>query len=103
MMPAELIAHEALARLANPVLMATAGGAPSGRGVVRGHGRPAGGQVRGRHPAPVADPPTREEAPALLGRLTAGGLRVGDLLRSPQGRERSLEAVALALLRDGTR
>ena len=45
---------------------------------------------------------TREEAPALLGRLTDGGLRVGDLLRSPQGREHSLEAVALALLRDGT-
>ena len=42
------------------------------------------------------------EAPALLGRLTDGGLRVGDLLRSPQGREHSLEAVALALLRDGT-
>ena len=103
MMPAELIAHEALARLANPVLMRFLPAVPrqseewSAAMVDRlvdrcGAGTPHLWRIR----------LTREEAPALLGRLTTGGLRVGDLLRSPQGRERSLEAVALALLRDGT-
>ena len=103
MMPAELIAHEALARLANPVLMRFLPAVPRqgeewSAGMVDrlvdrcGAGTPHLWRIR----------LTREEAPALLGRLTTGGLRVGDLLRSPQGRERSLEAVALALLRDGT-
>jgi voltage-gated potassium channel len=97
----ELIAHEALARLANPVLMRFLPQVPHqgeewaatmvDRLVERcGTGTPALWQVH----------LTAEEAPALLGRLVDGGVRLADLLRSPRGREVPIEAVPLALIRD---
>jgi Trk K+ transport system NAD-binding subunit len=103
MFPAELIAHEVLARLANPVLMRFLPQVPrqgeewSARMVDRlvercGTGTPDLWLV---HLTP-------EEAPGLVGRLEGGGLRLGDLLRNPLGRERPLEAVPLALLRGGS-
>jgi hypothetical protein len=42
-----------------------------------------------------------ESAPALMPWLSAGALSLGDLMRSPVDRDRSLDAVALALVRDG--
>ena len=103
MLPAELIAHEVLARLANPVLMRFLPQVPrqgeewGARMVDRlvercGTGTPDLFRIR----------LTREEAPALVSWLAVGELRLGDLLRSPLGREHPLEAVPLALLREGT-
>jgi voltage-gated potassium channel len=43
----------------------------------------------------------REQAPALGGWLAEGIVTVGDLLRSPEDRERRLRVVPLLLLRDG--
>ncbi|HET8594492.1 MAG TPA: NAD-binding protein [Intrasporangium sp.] len=42
-----------------------------------------------------------DSAPALMPWLTTDGLTLGDLMRSPVDRDRSLDAVALALVRDG--
>jgi voltage-gated potassium channel len=96
----ELIAHEVLARLANPVLMRFLPQVPHlgeewaaafvDRLVDRcGTGTPDLWQVR----------LTAEAAPALHARLVDGGVRLADLLRSPRGREFPIEAVPLALLR----
>lgn len=41
----------------------------------------------------------RHEAPALMTWLNDGGVTLGDLLRSPEGREEQLKVVALMLLR----
>jgi hypothetical protein len=41
------------------------------------------------------------DAPALIDWLAAGGLRLGDVLRSPNHRDVALEVVPLILLRDG--
>ena len=43
----------------------------------------------------------REQAPALSGWLADGQVSLGDLLRSPEDRERRLRAVPLLLLREG--
>jgi voltage-gated potassium channel len=97
----ELIAHEALARLANPVLMRFLPEVPHqseewaaalvDRLVARsGTGTPDLWHVR----------LDEQEAPALLELLSDGGVRLTDLLRSPRGREVPIEAVPLALLRD---
>jgi voltage-gated potassium channel len=97
----ELIAHEALARLANPVLMRFLPQVPRrgeewaaamvDRLVERcGTGTPNLWQVR----------LVAEDAPALHERLSGDGVRLADLLRSPRGRESQVEAVSLALLRD---
>jgi voltage-gated potassium channel len=43
----------------------------------------------------------RDQAPALGARLTEGRVVLGDLLRSPEDRERRLRVVPLLLLRDG--
>lgn len=103
MMPGELLAHEALARLANPVLMRFLPEVPrqgeewAARMVERlvarcGPGTPDLWLLR----------LTREEAPAVAPWL-ADGLRVGDLMRHPTAREEPVAAVVLALLRDDTR
>ncbi|HWH99750.1 MAG TPA: hypothetical protein VNT27_05420 [Propionibacteriaceae bacterium] len=42
-----------------------------------------------------------EQAPALMGWLADGKVVLGDLLRSPEDRERRLRIVPLLLLRDG--
>lgn len=102
MQPADVIEHEVLARLANPVLMEFLPQVPhqpegwSADVVARlvercGTGTPDLWLVR----------MTDDEAPALAGWLSDGGLRLGDLLRSPEGRETSLRAVPLALVRAG--
>jgi Trk K+ transport system NAD-binding subunit len=102
MVPAEVIAHEVLARIANPALMRFLPRVPhqgdewSAEMVARlvercGEGAPDLWRLR----------LDTEEAPALAPWLTDGGLRLGDLFRDPQHRERTLDAVPLALLGDG--
>jgi len=101
LVPAEVIAHEVLARLANPVLMRFLPRVPhqgdewAARLVDRlvekcGAGTPDLWRIRLNH----------EEAPALVDRLDGPGLRLSDLLRDPADREHTLDIVVLALLRD---
>jgi voltage-gated potassium channel len=104
MVPAEVIAHEVLARIANPVLMRflpqvpKQGDAWSARMIERlveagGEGAPDLWRVS----------LTDEEAPAVAERLAGGGVLLADLLRDPADRARGLPVVTLALLSDGTR
>ena len=104
LVPAEVIAHEVLARLANPVLMRFLPQVPHqgdewaadlvDRLVKKcGHGTPDLWRIRLSH----------DEAPALEGRLDGTSLRLDDLLRDPADREHPLGIVPLALLRDGER
>jgi len=101
MQPADVIVHEVLARLANPVLMEFLPQVPrhddewSADVVAKlversGPGTPDMWLVR----------LTADEAPALEPWLRDGELRLGDLLRSPEGREMPVHALALALVRD---
>src|SRR3954466_9225149 len=103
LVPAEVIAHEVLARLANPVLMRFLpqvphqGDAWAAQLVDRlvttcGPGTPDMWRIRLDH----------DEAPALQSRL-GHGLRLEDLLRDPTDRDRRLDIVALTLLRDERR
>jgi Trk K+ transport system NAD-binding subunit len=103
MVPAEVIEHEVLARLANPLLMRFLplvphqGDAWAAHVVERvvhrcGASTPTLGRIR----------LTPDEAPALTDWLAAGEVRLGDLLRNPKGRERPLDLVTLAVLRDDT-
>ena len=91
MVPAEVIAHEVLARLANPVLMRFLPQVPhqgdewAAALVDRlvetcGHGTPDLWRIRLSH----------DEAPALEGRLDGTSLRLDDLLRDPADREHPL-------------
>jgi Trk K+ transport system NAD-binding subunit len=101
MVPAEVIEHEVLARLANPMLMRFLPLVPHQSDewatdvverLVRRCGActPTLGRLR----------LTDDEAPALTDWLAAGEVRLGDLLRNPKGRERSLDLVTLAVLRN---
>ncbi|QNN52344.1 potassium channel family protein [Nocardioides mesophilus] len=102
MQPAEVLAHEVLARLANPLLISFLRQVPrqgeewaadllARLGDRCGAGTPDIWQVR----------LDAEEAPALSSWLADGDLRLGDLLSSPDGRETLLDAVPIALVRDG--
>jgi Trk K+ transport system NAD-binding subunit len=105
MVPAEVIAHEVLARIASPALMRflprvpREGEAWSARMLDRlvercGTGAPDLWRLR-------LDADT---APALVGRLATDGIPLTDLLRDPAFRDEPLPAVPLALLRaDDTR
>ena len=104
MVPAEVIAHEVLARLANPVLMRFLPQVPhqgdewAAQLVDRlvktcGRGAPDLWRIRLSH----------DEAPALEGRLDRRSLRLDDLLRDPADRDHALGIVPLTLLRDDQR
>jgi voltage-gated potassium channel len=104
MVPAEVIAHEVMARLANPALMRFLpqvphqGDAWATRLVDRlvdtcGEGTPELWVVGLDH----------DQAPGLQGRLDGNSLRLADLLRDPTDRDRALDVVPLTLLRDGER
>ena len=104
MVPAEVIAHEVLARIANPVLMRFLpqvphqGEAWAARTVDRlvdrcGTGTPYLWKVS----------LTDDEAPALMEWVEHAEVRVGDLFRSPVDRDRSIDALALTRLREGER
>lgn len=102
MVPAEVIAHEVLARLASPALMQflpavphmgdAAAAALVDRLVEKcGTGTPDLWRIR----------LDTAEAPALAGHLADQGVRLADLLRDPRDREHELDIVTLALFRDG--
>ncbi len=102
MQPADVIVHEVLARLANPALMKFLPQVPrqsddwSSKVVARlvercGTGTPYMWLVR----------LTEDDAPAVSAWLSGGGLRLGDLLRSPNDRELPQRALPLTLLREG--
>ena len=101
MMPAQLIVHEVLARLANPELMNFLPQVPH-KGeewsaamidtLVERCGRGA--------PDLWRVPLTPEEAPALQDWLADGTLTVGQLLRDPRDRARTVDAVPLVVARD---
>jgi voltage-gated potassium channel len=104
LVPAEVIAHEVLARLANPVLMRflpqvpREGDAWAARMVDRlvahcGTGAPDLWRIR------LDD----AESPALSRLLGRGELPLRDLLRDPRDRDTQLDIVPLTLLRGGER
>ena len=104
MAPAEVISHEVLARITSPVLMRFLPQVPyqgeewAARTVQRlvercGIGTP--------HLWGISLTP--EDAPALMGWLGQEEVTVGDLLRSPNDRDRPLDAMALTRFRAGHR
>lgn len=104
MVPAEVIAHEVLARLANPALMdflpavprmGDEGAAALVDRLVQkcGTGTPDLWSIR----------LDEASASALKGRLHDGALSLADLLRDPRDRDHELDIVALTLFRDGHR
>jgi Trk K+ transport system NAD-binding subunit len=102
MVPAEVVAYEVLARLANPMLtwflpqVLHQGEQWAARMVERLVDR-CGTRTPNLWPIAL----TEQEAPALTKWLAAGGVRLGDLIRDPKGRESQLDVVPLALLQDG--
>jgi len=102
MIPAEVVEHEVLARLANPLLMQFLSQVPH-----QDDGWASEMVERLVDRSGTLKPDlwriqlTAEEAPALTGPLAAGELRLGDVMRSPNDRQRSVDAVPLILLRDG--
>ncbi len=102
LVPTEMVAHEVYAQISTPLLWRFIQLMP-GRG-----NRWAADLIQrlrsncGRElPALWKVKLDRTQAPALGGSLARGGVRLGDLLRSPEDRERRLKAVPLLLLRAG--
>jgi voltage-gated potassium channel len=104
MVPAEVIAHETLARLANPVLMRFLPRVPH-------QGEEWATRLLDRLvKACGEDAPDMwsinlrdDVAPAVQGHLERGTLTLADLLRDPGDRDRRLDIVPLMLLRDDER
>jgi len=102
MVPAEVIGHEVMARIANPALMRFLPHVPhqgeewAARTVDR-----LVEQCGSDTPHLWSVELTAEAAPAMVEWLEHGAVTVGDLLRDPRDRDRPLPAVALARLRDG--
>jgi Trk K+ transport system NAD-binding subunit len=100
MVPAEVIAHETLARLANPVLMRFLPRVPH-------EGDEWAARLLDRLVGACGDDAPdmwvvtlrSDAAPALQAYLERGTLTLGDLLRDPGDRDRPLDAVPLMLLR----
>jgi voltage-gated potassium channel len=102
LVPTEVVAHEVYAQVSTPMLWRFIQEMPA-RGdqwaadLIRrlqqncGHELPALWKVK----------LDRDQAPALDGWLAEGRVVLGDLLRSPEDRDRRLRVVALLLLRDG--
>lgn len=104
MVPAEVIAHEVLARLANPALMNFLPAVPR-----MGDDAAAALVDRLVEKCGTGTPDLwslrldQGEAPTLHARLAGQGVRLTDLLRDPHDRDHELDVVPLALFRDGER
>ena len=102
LVPTEVVAHEVYAQISTPMLWRFIQEMPA-----RGDQWAADLIQRLRHncgrelPALWKIKLDREQAPALGGWLAEGRVVLGDLLRSPEDRERRLRVVPLLLLRDG--
>jgi voltage-gated potassium channel len=101
LVPTEVVAHEVYAQLSTPLLWRFIQGLPAQGDAWAdevidrlrhscGHELPALWKVR----------LDAEQAPALQAHLRDGEVRLGDLLRSPEDRQRRLDVVPLLLLRD---
>jgi voltage-gated potassium channel len=102
LVPTEVVAHEVYAQVSTPMLWRFIQEMPA-----RGD-QWAGDLIqRLRHNCGIELPALwkikldQEQAPALAGWLAEGRVALGDLLRSPENRERRLQVVPLLLLRDG--
>jgi Trk K+ transport system NAD-binding subunit len=104
MVPAEVIAHEVLARLANPSLMRFLPAIPR-----QGDDLAAELVDRLVETSGSGAPDLwligldEEQAPVLKSRLDGRSLCLADLLRDPRDRNHDLDIVALAMFRDGER
>jgi voltage-gated potassium channel len=102
LVPTEVVAHEVYAQISTPLLWQFIEKMPA-----RGDQWAADLIQRLRHncgrelPALWKVKLDREQAPALGGWLAEGRVALGDLVRSPEDRERALRVVPLVLLRDG--
>jgi voltage-gated potassium channel len=102
LVPTEVVAHEVYAQVSTPMLWRFIQEMPA-----RGDQWAADLIQRLRHncghelPALWKVKLEREQAPALAGWLAEGKVFLGDLLRSPEDRERRLRVVPLLLLRGG--
>ncbi len=102
LVPTEMVAHEVYAQISTPMLWRFIQEMPA-----RGDQWAADLIQRLRYncgselPALWKIKLDREQAPALGGWLAEGRVVLGDLLRSPEDRERRLRVVPLLLLRDG--
>src|SRR4029450_13291385 len=102
LVPTEVVAHEVYAQISTPLLWRVIQEMPA-----RGDQWAADLIQRLRYncgselPALWKIKLDREQAPALGGWLSEGRVALGDLLRSPEDRERRLRVVPLLLLRDG--
>jgi voltage-gated potassium channel len=102
LVPTEVVAHEVYAQISTPMLWRFIQEMPA-----QGNKWAADLVQRLRHncgrelPALWKVKLDREQAPALDGWLAEGRVVLGDLLRSPEDRERRLQVVPLLLLRDG--
>jgi voltage-gated potassium channel len=102
LVPTEVVAHEVYAQISTPMLWRFIKEMPA-----RGDQWAADLIQRLRHNCGVELPALwkikldQEQAPALGDWLAAGRVILGDLLRSPENRERRLQVVPLLLLRDG--
>jgi voltage-gated potassium channel len=102
LVPTEVVAHEVYAQVSTPMLWRFIKEMPA-----RGDQWAADLIQRLRHncghelPALWKVKLDRDQAPALAGWLAEGKVALGDLLRSPEDRERRLRVVPLLLLRGG--
>ncbi len=102
LVPTEVVAHEVYAQISTPLLWRFIQGMPA-----RGNEWAADLIQQLRHncgrelPALWKIKLDREQAPALGRWLAEGRVVLGDLLRSPENRERRLRVVPLLLLRNG--
>ncbi len=102
LVPTEVVAHEVYAQVSTPMLWRFIQEMPA-----RGDQWASDLIQRLRHncghelPALWKVKLDRQQAPALAGWLAEGKVALGDLLRSPEDRERRLRIVPLLLLRDG--
>jgi voltage-gated potassium channel len=102
LVPTEVVAHEVYAQISTPMLWRFIQEMPA-----RGDKWATDLIQRLRHNCGVELPALwkvkldREQAPAIGGWLAEGRVTLGDLLRSPEDRERLLRVVPLLLLRDG--
>lgn len=104
MVPAEVIAHEVLARIASPVLMRFLPQVPQ-------QGEEWAARTLDRLVERCGDGTpylwgvtlTEDGAPALMEWVEHGEVTVGDLFRSPTDRDHPLDALALTRLREGER
>jgi Trk K+ transport system NAD-binding subunit len=100
LVPTELVAHEAYAHLSTPLLWRFLQEMPAQGDVWAQRLLTTMIERCGEHLAALWKVRlTAREAPALQGWLAEGTVTVADLLRSPDDRERELDAVVLLLLR----